>query len=113
MEINMDNLTKQLIEFRNERDWEQFHNPKDMALALSIEAAELAELFLWKNENESIMVSRERIAEELADVFSFAFLLAEKFEFNVAEIVQNKIELNRKKYPIEKAKGKSDKYNQL
>lgn len=113
MEINMDNLTKQLIEFRNERDWEQFHNPKDLALALSIEAAELAELFLWKNENESIMVSRERIAEELADVFSFAFLLAEKFEFNVAEIVQNKIELNRKKYPIEKAKGKSDKYNQL
>lgn len=109
----MDNLTKQLIEFRNERDWEQFHNPKDLALALSIEAAELAELFLWKNENESIMVSRERIAEELADVFSFAFLLAEKFEFNVAEIVQNKIELNRKKYPIEKAKGKSDKYNQL
>lgn len=73
-----------LIKFRNERDWKQFHNPKDLALAINVEAGELLELFLWKKAEDA---NKEKIKEELADVFAFAFLLAEKFNFNVKEIV--------------------------
>ena len=107
-EIN--ELTKALVTFRNERDWEQFHNPKDLAIALNIEAAELLELFLWKGHEEANI---DKIKEELADVFAYAFLIAEKYNLNVTEIVSDKIKLNAEKYPINKAKGKSTKYNQL
>ena len=99
-----------LLNFRNERDWEQFHNPKDLALAINVEAGELLELFLWK---QSENVNQEKIKEELADVFAFAFLLAEKYKFNVKDIVFEKIKKNAEKYPIEKAKGTSKKYNEL
>lgn len=99
-----------LLKFRNERDWEQFHNPKDLALALSIESAELLELFLWKNSGEA---NEEKVKEELADIFSFAFLLAEKYGLDVKEIVHDKIQKNGEKYPIEKAKGNAKKYNEL
>jgi NTP pyrophosphatase (non-canonical NTP hydrolase) len=103
-------ITKALVKFRDERDWEQFHNPKDLALALSIESAELLELFLWKKAEDA---NTEKVKEELADVFSFAFLLAEKYGFDVKEIVLNKIKTNGEKYPVEKAKGTSKKYNEL
>jgi len=103
-------ITQELIKFRNERDWEQFHNPKDLAIALNIEAAELLELFLWKSHEEANI---DNIKEELADVFAYAFLIAEKYNLNVTEIVSDKIKLNAEKYPIDKAKGKSTKYNQL
>ncbi|MES2331728.1 MAG: nucleotide pyrophosphohydrolase [Bacteroidota bacterium] len=99
-----------LIKFRNERDWEQFHNPKDLALAINVEAAELLELFLWKNANEA---NSEKVREELADIFAFAFLLADKYQFDVKEIVLDKIRINREKYPVEKAKGNAKKYNEL
>ncbi len=99
-----------LIKFRNERDWKQFHNPKDLALAINVEAGELLELFLWKNAEDA---NKEKIKEELADVFAFAFLLAEKFNFNVKEIVLEKIKKNGEKYPVEKAKGTAKKYNEL
>jgi NTP pyrophosphatase (non-canonical NTP hydrolase) len=103
-------ITKKLIEFRNERDWEQFHHPKDLAIAVSIEANELLEQFLWKESNE---VSPEKVKEELADVFAYALLLAEKYGFNVKEIVLDKIEANAAKYPVDKAKGSAKKYNEL
>lgn len=103
-------ITKALLQFRNERDWEQFHNPKDLALAINIEAAELLELFLWKKSEEADI---EKIKEELADVFSFAFLLAEKYGFDVKEIVLEKIEKNAEKYPVDKSKGVATKYNEL
>jgi NTP pyrophosphatase (non-canonical NTP hydrolase) len=103
-------ITKALLKFRNERDWEQFHNPKDLALAISIESAELLELFLWKNADQA---KSEKVKEELADIFSFAFMLAEKYNFDVKEIVLEKIKQNAKKYPIDKAKGTSKKYNEL
>ena len=99
-----------LIKFRNERDWEQFHNPKDLALALNVEAGELLELFLWKNAEEA---NKEKVKEELADVFAFAFLLADKYKFDVKEIVLEKIKKNGEKYPIEKAKGTAKKYDEL
>lgn len=104
------NITEKLIAFRDERDWAQFHNPKDLAVALNIEAGELLEAFLWKNHKEA---DREKVKEELADVFAYAFLLAEKYELNVEEIVNAKIKRNAEKYPVEKAKGTSTKYNEL
>src|SRR5471030_2054941 len=95
-------ITQALLKFRNDRDWEQFHNPKDLALAINVEAGELLELFLWKNADEA---NEEKIKEELADVFAFAFLLAERYKMNVSQIILEKIKLNSKKYPIAKAKG--------
>ena len=103
-------ITNKLIQFRNERDWEQFHNPKDLALAISIESAELLELFLWKKADEA---NTEKVKEELADIFSFAFLLAEKYGFDVKEIVLDKIKTNGEKYPVAKAKGTAKKYDEL
>lgn len=103
-------ITQALLKFRNERDWEQFHNPKDLALAISIESAELLELFLWKKAEDA---NTEKVKEELADIFSFAFLLAEKYGFNVKDIILEKIKANGEKYPIDKAKGSAKKYNEL
>ena len=103
-------IIQALLKFRNERDWEQFHNPKDLALAINVEAGELLELFLWKSAREANV---EKIREELADVFAFAFMLAEKYNFDVKDIVLEKIRRNAKKYPIEKAKGSAKKYNEL
>lgn len=107
---DLQQLTDQLLRFRNERDWEQFHNPKDLALALSIESAELLQLFLWKHAEEANV---EKVKEELADVFSFALLLAEKYKLDVSEIVTEKIKKNAAKYPVNKAKGTAKKYNEL
>jgi NTP pyrophosphatase (non-canonical NTP hydrolase) len=103
-------IIQALLEFRNERDWGQFHNSKDLALAISIESAELLELFLWKKADEA---NAEKVKEELADIFSFAFLLAQKYEFDVKEIVLEKIKKNGEKYPINKSKGSAKKYNEL
>ena len=103
-------LTEALIKFRNERDWEQFHNPKDLALAINIESSELLEEFLWKKHEEAKV---EKVKEELADVFAYAFLLADKYDFDVKQIVLDKIKKNGMKYPVEKSKGTAKKYNQL
>ncbi|MDQ3140958.1 MAG: nucleotide pyrophosphohydrolase [Bacteroidota bacterium] len=106
-------ITDALVRFRNEREWEQFHNSKNLAVAISIEAAELNELFLWKDVKESEHIDKERIKDELADVFAYAFLLAEKHKLDVKEIVLGKIKKNAEKYPVDKAKGTSKKYNEL
>ena len=106
----MKEIVEALIIFRNERDWEQFHNPKDLALAINIEAAELLELYLWKKPEEA---NRDKVKEELADIFSFAFLLAHKYDFDVKQIVLEKIEQNATKYPVDKAKGTAKKYDEL
>jgi len=103
-------ITKKLIKFRNERDWEQFHNPKDLALAINIESSELLEVFLWKKHEEAKI---EKVKEELADIFAYAFLLADKYDFDVKQIVLDKIKSNGEKYPIDKAKGTAKKYNEL
>lgn len=103
-------ITEALVNFRNQREWKQFHNPKDLALAISVEAAELLELFLWKDAGEA---NKEKVQEELADVFAFAFLMAERYGFDVKEIILEKMASNNKKYPVEKAKGNARKYNEL
>ena len=103
-------IIQALLKFRNERDWEQFHNPKVLAIAINIEAGELLELFLWKNAEDA---NKEKVKEELADIFSFAFLLAEKYGFNVKDIVLDKIKSNGEKYPVDKSKGTSKKYDEL
>ena len=102
---------KEIIEvlrkFRDERDWAQFHNAKDLALALNIEAGELLEAFLWKSSEQADL---DKVKEELADVFTFAFLLAEKYDFDVKQIVLEKMEKNALKYPVDKSKGSAKKY---
>ena len=107
---DIEKIINSLLKFRNERDWEQFHNPKDLALALNIEAGELLELFLWKSAEEA---NKDKIKEELADVFAYAFLLADKYELDVKQIVLDKIKINAIKYPIDKSKGTARKYNDL
>lgn len=103
-------LQQKLIEFRNDRDWEQFHNPKDLALAISIEAAELNELFLWKKAEEADI---EKVKEELADILAYSLLLAEKYNLDIDEIVADKIQKNAEKYPADKSRGTAKKYNEL
>ncbi|MNU16923.1 dUTPase [compost metagenome] len=107
---DIEELIRDLIHFRNERDWEQFHNPKDLALAINIEAGELLELYLWKNAEEANI---EKVKEELADIFSFALLLADKYKLDVKQIIQDKITKNGEKYPVSKAKGTAKKYDEL
>ena len=106
-------ILEQLLQFRDDRDWKQFHDSKNLATAISIEAAELNELYLWKTIKESEEVDIEKVKEELADVLSFAFLLAEKHGFDPFEILADKIKLNGEKYPVDKAKGTATKYTDL
>jgi len=106
----MDELIDALKRFRDERDWKQFHNPKDLALALNIEAGELLEAFLWKQSEDADL---QKVREELADVFAFAFLLADACQLDVKDIVLEKIERNAEKYPVTKARGSAKKYDEL
>lgn len=108
--VNVDEAIKALIKFRDERDWEQFHNAKDLAVALNIEAGELLEAFLWKSPEDA---NKDKVKEELADVLAYAFLIAEKYDFDINQILLDKIKKNGEKYPVEKAKGTSKKYNEL
>lgn len=103
-------LVEQLKKFRDKRNWGQFHNSKDLAIALNIESSELLEVFLWKKHDDADL---DKVKEELADVFSYALLLANKYDFNVEEIVLEKIKKNAMKYPVDKAKGNAKKYNEF
>ncbi|MCF3110911.1 nucleotide pyrophosphohydrolase [Niabella sp. CC-SYL272] len=107
---DIDTIMQHLLAFRDARDWDQFHNPKDLALAINVEAGELLELFLWKTPEAA---NRDKVKEELADVLAFAFLLANKYGFDIKEILLEKIAANDKKYPVDKAKGTAKKYNEL
>lgn len=103
-------LTQEIIDFRNARDWEQFHNSKDLAVAISIEASELLQLFLWKD-NEDFHI--EDLKDELADVLICSLMLAHKHQLDVSDIIRNKMEKNAKKYPVDKAKGNCKKYSEF
>lgn len=103
-------LTAAIRQFTEERDWDQFHNPKDLAVALSIEASELLEAFLWKAPEEAKV---EKVREELADVINYALLIADKYNLDVKQIVMEKLARNAEKYPVDKARGSAKKYNEL
>lgn len=106
----LDDIRKAIVQFTQERDWDQFHNGKDLALALSIEAAELNEAFLWKDAKD---VNVDKVKEELADIFNYAILIADKYNLNIRQIVMDKLKRNAEKYPVEKAYGSAKKYNEL
>ena len=107
-----------VIRFRDERDWQQFHTPKDLALGVQVEAAELAELFLWRTREESDSDLeqddfRARVADELADVQTYLLYLAHAADLDLAQAVRDKLQKNAEKYPVEKARGSAKKYSQL
>ena len=107
---DLEELRQAVVQFTRERDWDQFHNGKDLALALSIEAAELNEAFLWKDASE---VDVGKVKEELADIVNYAILMADKYHLDIRQIVLEKIKRNAEKYPVEKAYGSAKKYNEL
>jgi NTP pyrophosphatase (non-canonical NTP hydrolase) len=107
---SIESLTKEIVAFREERDWKQFHNAKDLAIAASIEAGELLELFLWKS---PVDADREQVRRELADLLMYCLLLAHEEELDVAAIIREKLAENRAKYPVSKARGNAKKYTEL
>ena len=116
MKANLDSVIKSIIKFRDERDWIQYHDPKNLAEAISIEAAELQELFLWLTTEQAKDLTDDkvqRVKEEIADIFIFMTYLCNHFEIDLLEAVENKVQENYVKYPIEKAKGSSKKYTEI
>ena len=107
---DLDDLRQSIVKFTQERDWDQFHNGKDLALALSIEAAELNEAFLWKDASK---VNVDKVKEELADIFNYAILIADKYDLDIKQIILDKLQKNAEKYPVDKAYGSAKKYNEL
>ena len=109
-------LTEKIIEFRDERDWKKFHSPKDVAISLSIEAAEVLEHFKWKSNEEIekyIKTDKEQIGKELADVLNHILILAHDLDIDIVKATEDKIKENHEKYPVEKIKGRYVKYDKL
>ncbi|WP_251855028.1 nucleotide pyrophosphohydrolase [Enterococcus italicus] len=109
----IDKITKSVDKFRDDRDWRQFHNEKDLAISISLEASELLELFQWKNPEEVVQEDLISIKEELADVLIYSLMLASNLELDISEIIQEKLLKNNKKYPVSKSIGSNKKYNEL
>lgn len=107
------NNMKKVNKFRDERDWRQFHNEKDLAISISLEASELLELFQWKSAEEVKESNIERIKEELADVLIYSYMLADNLDLDIDEIIDAKLKKNNEKYPVSKSKGKNNKYTEL
>ena len=107
---DLEELREAIVKFTQERDWDQFHNGKDLALALSIEASELNEAFLWKKAED---VNVEKVKEELADIVNYAILIADKYNLDIKQIGLDKLRRNAEKYPVDKAYGSAKKYNEL
>ncbi|MEG2305695.1 nucleotide pyrophosphohydrolase [Anaerorhabdus sp.] len=103
----------QILKFRDDRNWKQFHNPKDLAISISLEAAELLEVFQWSAEDTVCEKKIEKVKEELADVINYCVLMADACDLDMDEIVQAKIKVNNQKYPVDKAYGNKEKYNEL
>ena len=107
-EMELENLVSEVKAFVNEREWQKFHTPENLAKSISIESSELLELFQWSSD-----VSKEELADELADVLTYCLLLADASSLEIISIVREKLAKTRLKYPVEKSKGKSDKYDRL
>ena len=118
MKRSLSDLISDIVKFRDERDWRQFHTPKDLAAAIAIESAELQERFLWKSEAEITAdladpAKRQLVVEEVADVLMFALLLADRLNIPVEEAIQQKLVANALKYPVAQSKGSAKKYTEL
>ena len=107
------NTMDKINKFRDDRDWRQFHNEKDLAISISLEAAELLELFQWKYPEEVRETSIERIKEELADVLIYSHMLASNLDLDIDEIIEAKLEKKNIKYPVDKSRGNKEKYTEL
>ena len=110
--MNQETINK-ILKFRDDRDWKQFHNPKDLAISISLEAAELLEVFQWSAEDVTCSDKIDKIKEELADVAIYCVLMADACGLDLDEIIREKIKRNEEKYPIEKSKGSKRKYTNL
>lgn len=113
---SISSLSQMLTEFAKERDWGQFHSPKNLSMALAVEVSEIVEYFQWTTEEQSYKLSSEKIEqvrEEIGDALIYLTMLADKLEIDPLEAAFNKIEINRAKYPVSKAKGSAKKYNEL
>ena len=112
MEDTIQTITQKIIAFRDQRNWQQFHNPKDLAISISLEAAELLEVFQWTGADTQADTKEkmDKIKEELADVLIYSLMMAHDLDLDVLQIIQDKLAVNEKKYPVEQAYGKSLKY---
>ena len=110
-------MTKETIDkvlkFRDDRNWKQFHNPKDLAISINLEAAELLEIFQWSGTDTVCEDKKDKIKEELADVLNYCILMADVCGLDMDEIIQQKVKRNEEKYPVEKAKDSAKKYSEL
>ena len=112
MQISKETVNK-VLKFRDDRDWKQFHDPKDLAISISLEASELLEIFQWSRDDVYCLDKIDKIKEELADVMNYCILMADACNLDLDKIITDKIKLNAAKYPVDKAKGTSAKYNEL
>lgn len=112
MQISKETVNK-VLKFRDDRDWKQFHDPKDLAISISLEASELLEIFQWSCDDVYCLDKIDKIKEELADVVNYCILMADACNLDLDKIITDKIKLNAAKYPVDKAKGTSTKYNEL
>ena len=111
--MTFDEVRRDILRFRNARDWAQFHNPKDLAISVSLEAAELLECFQWSGTDLECAERALRMEEELADVLIYCIMLADRLGVDPVEAMRHKLEQNARKYPVEKARGRSSKYTEL
>jgi len=112
MSDSIKEIQDKITSFRDERNWRQFHSPKDLAICISLEAAELLEIFQWSGSDTGAEGKEGRVKEELADVMIYCGLMADEMGFDISEIISDKIDENARKYPVEKAYGRSDKYTE-
>lgn len=108
-----DETIRRVVQFRDDRDWKQFHTPKDLAISMSLEAAELLEIFQWSGTDLECLEKQDQVREELADILSYCILMADVCGFDLDAIMNEKVEKNAKKYPVEKARGTAAKYTEL
>ena len=113
MNNNIEKLKKDIIEFMNKRDWKQFHRIKDLLIGLNIEVSELQELFLWKDKQEIQAINKNKLEDEIADIFIFLIYICEDLNVDLYSAVKLKLKKNEKKYPVDKSKGSNKKYNEF
>lgn len=111
--MDIKELQDEIIKFRDDRNWEQFHTLKDLLLGLNIECSELSELFLWKSDAEIAKTDLSKIENETADIYIFLNYISKNFKIDLEKVVLDKLEINGKKYPINKSFGSNKKYNEL